>query len=456
MNMINLSKQEVVNAFKKGKLTVCVVGLGRIGLPTAAVLADAGAKVIGVDIDAGVVKRVNSGASSYRDEHGLIDLIRKTVDEGMLKATTDILSAVSTSEFIIVCVPTPVDENKVPDYSAITETCRRITEGLRRGSVVIIESTVGPGTVERLVVPLLERTGMKAGVDFGVASCPERANPGQILHTLETVPRIVGGINRQTTEAVAALYESTLGAKILKLSSPKTANAVKLTENIFRDANIALMNELAVLYEKLNIDIIEVINACATKWNFTPHYPGPGVGGPCLPANPYYLIYEGIKVGYIPHLIRMAREVNDRMPEHAITLITEALNDVKKYVNGSRIAILGVSYKPNVHDLQMTPIKRIYQGLKSMGATIAVYDPMFKGEEILDLRVAKTLNEAIRGADCILIGTDHEEFKNLDLATLAKVANMPSALVDTRNVVTPSKVKEHGFSYRGIGRTLLR
>jgi len=452
--MINSSKQEVVNALKKGKLTVSVVGLGRIGLPTAAVLADAGAHVIGVDIDARIVKQVNSGASNYRDEPRLIDLIRKTTDEGMLKATTDISSAVPTSEFIIVCVPTPVDENKVPDYHAITEACQRIAESLRRGSVVIIESTVGPGTVEKLVIPLLEKTGMRAGVDFGVASCPERANPGQILHSLKTVPRIVGGINSRTTEAVAALYESTLGVKILKLSSPGTANAVKLTENIFRDANIALMNELAVLYEKLDIDIIEVINACATKWNFTPHYPGPGVGGPCLPANPYYLIYEGIKVGYIPHLIRMAREVNDRMPEHAIMLVTEALNDVKKFVNGSKIAILGVSYKPNVHDLQMTPIKRIHQGLKTMGATIAIYDPMFKGEEIFDSRVTKTLNEAVKGADCILIGTDHEEFKNLDLATLAEAANMPSALVDTRNVVTPSEVKKHGFSYRGVGRAL--
>lgn len=451
---MNSSKQEVANAIKNGRLKVCVIGLGRIGLPTAAVFADAGANVVGVDIDARVVKQVNSGTSIYEDEPGLFDLVNKTVNKGKLKATLDVASAVSESNFIIVCVPTPVDENKVPDYSAMTDACQKITRSLKRGSIVIVESTVGPGTMEKLVVPLLEESGLKVGEDFGVANCPERADPGQILHSLKTVPRIVGGINKQTVETVSALYESALGVEILKLSSLKTANAVKLTENIFRDVNIALMNELAILYEKLNIDIVEVINACATKWNFIPHYPGPGVGGPCLPANPYYLIYEGIKVGYIPYLIRMAREVNDRMPEHVITLITEALNDVKKFVNGSRIAILGVSYKPNVHDLQMTPIKRVYQDLKVMGAVITIYDPIFKGEEVFGLKATKTLNEAVERADCILIGTDHGEFKNLDLANLAKLANMPSALVDTRNVATPSEVKRYGFSYRGIGRTL--
>src|SRR3990170_4410801 len=229
------------------------------------------------------------------------------VKRGTLKATTLCPSAVRESDVIIVCVPTPVDESKVPDYSAIKMACHDIARTLRGDCLVVIESTVGPGTVENVVVPLLEQeTGMKAGIDFGVASCPERGDPGNMLQNLKTVPRVIGGINEKSTEAVATIYEETLGVKVVRVRNPKTANAVKLTENLFRDVNIALANEFAILYEKLGIDTIEVINACATKYNFMPHYPSRGAGGPCLPANPYYLITEGTKVGEIPYLVRMA------------------------------------------------------------------------------------------------------------------------------------------------------
>ena len=452
MNLLKSTRDEVLKELENGNLNACVIGLGRVGLPTAAVLADSGVNVIGADISSETVNIVNSGRSKYDDEPGLPQLVKKTVNQGKLRATTEIASAVSKSDFIIVCVPTPVDEKKIPDYSAIIDVSKIISNNVVKGSIVIIESTVGPGTVENLIIPLIEQNGLKAGKDFGVASCPERANPGEILHSLRTVPRIVGGIDWKTVEAVTTFYEAVFNVEIIKVSDLKTANAVKLTENIFRDTNIALMNELAILYEKLGIDVIKVIEACTTKWNFAPHYPGPGVGGPCLPANPYYMIHEGVKVGYIPYLIRMAREVNDRMPEHVIKLITEALNEVKKHIKGSKIALLGVSYKADVRDLQMTPIKQIFNPLKKMGAKISFYDPYFRGENIFHTKSSSSYIDAVKDADCIVIGTAHKEFAQIDLEKIAKEANMPAAIVDAKAVFSSSDIKNHGFSFRGIGR----
>lgn len=453
MKIMSLSKKEMVKAFKSSQVKVCVIGLGRVGLPTAAMFAEAGARVIGADIDKEVVELVNMGKCRFNDEPGLNDLVEKMVGNGNLMATTDVVSAVKSADVVIVCVPTPVEESKVPDYSAIISACEDIAKTLRKGCLVVIESTVGPGTVEELVVPLLEReTKMKTGADFGVASCPERADPGKILQNIKSVPRIVGGIDAKSAEVAAALYEAVLGVKVVIVSSPKTANAVKLTENLFRDVNIALANEFAILYEKLGIDTKEVIEACKTKYNFMPHYPGAGVGGPCLPQNPYYLIVEGVKVGYIPYLVRMAREINDRMPEHVVTLVTEALNDVGKTVRMTKIALLGVAYKPNVHDTQLTPIKKIFEQLKQMGALITIYDPMFAGEEVFSVKCSKSLADAVDGADCIIVGTDHKEFRNLDLATLARLSRMPAAFVDARHVVDPLEVRKCGFAYRGVGR----
>jgi nucleotide sugar dehydrogenase len=259
-------------------------------------------------------------------------------------------------------------------------------------------------------------------------------------------------LDSRSSEVAAAIYRSALGVKIVTVRDPKTANAVKLTENIFRDVNIALMNEFAILYEKLGIDIIEVIDTCTTKWNFVPHYPGAGVGGPCLPANAYYIIDEGLKVGYIPHMIRMAREINDRMPDHVVTLTTEALNTVGKVVSRSKIALLGVAYKAGVHDLQMTPLERVHNELKTMGASVSVYDPMFKGEEVFGTVVAQTLKEAIDKADAIVIGTAHREFRDLNLVRVTEACRMPVALVDTKNLISPEAAKRKGISYLGVGR----
>ena len=926
--------EEAKLLFVDRKVTICTIGLGRIGLPTAAMFAASGANVIGVDINAEVVMNVNEGKCKFVDEPGLGAILEEPVRKGNLKATTDFSAAISVADFIIVCVPTPVDHTKTPDYSAVVSACKVIGKHLQAGSVVIIESTVGPGTVENLVRPILEsESSMRAGSEFGLASCPERSDPGNIISNMKTVPRVIGAINQHCLDMVADLYETLLNIKVYKVSDPKTANAVKLTENLFRDVNIALSNEFALVYEKLGIDTLEVIRACATKYNFMPHYPGVGVGGPCvigdefvflldnsglkvtrigeyangilspkesrilkdgktiilypkeplmalsfdgttsvfkkvewlsirpyrgrlanislttgrelratedhtmivrspggsfentpanslmkgdeipllmgyqspysdvqdidlitelvssskidvsevkvkpvswaiqknkilkkelqrlgiprnslhefnrhnylplevllrlekdteakldhrnlslytgrgsstlapavmmmdedfwrfvgyylsegciyrdrasdkvrikvsfgthetdlvndcrsllrkwnikwiehvgkgsrsliissrifsflfenllecgtssyskkipkqayfssekniasllfglfrgdgwverskhsgtiatgyatvspelfqgallllaklelipsckkiygkksktptlaltiqhvndlrsfeeiigdphgqhnallsyskmvkkspvltkyggyatatveevafedydgpvynleiedthnfvtscgiithncLPSNSYYLISEGVKAGHIPSLVRMAREINDRMPEHVVTLVSEALNEVGKTIRGSKIAILGVTYKPAIKDVQLAPMESVCNSLSRSGGMLDIYDPMFAGETVFGYSVRRSLAQAVNGADCIVIGTAHNEFQHLDLKLLSQLVESPSALVDARNVIIPKDALTAGFAFRGVGR----
>ena len=449
-----LTPSSVARKLREGEVRIAVLGLGRIGLPTAGVFAQAGARVTGVDVRKDIVDYTNSGRCRLVDEPGLPEVIRATVKRGTLRATLDPGEAIPRADFVMICVPTPVHETKAPDYAAVQTVSRTIGKHLRRGSTVVIESTIGPGIAEEMVKPIIEsESGMAAGPGFGLASCPERSDPGNIMSNMKTLPRIVGGMNQRTTELTAALYEAALGVKALRVSDPKTANAVKLTENLFRDVNIALANEFALLFEKIGIDSIEVIGACASKYNFMPHYPGLGVGGPCLPSNSYYLISEGIKAGNIPYMIRMAREINDRMPDHVVELVGEALNEAGKTVKGSRIAVLGVAYKPNIRDLQLTPVERLVTRLEEMGAEVRLYDPMFKGEKALGLQVERTMKAAVDSADCLVVGTAHSEFKDLDLKGLSGLVRRPAALVDSRNVVPPAAAVKAGFAFRGVGRS---
>lgn len=437
----------------EGDISICVVGLGRIGLPTATLFAEAGARVLGADINQELVASLNSQKCQLTDEDGLPEMFSKVVAEGKLWATTHVSEAVSSADVIIICVPTPVDSAKVPNYSYVEAASHDIGKGLKPKSLVVVESTVGPGIVEDFIMPILEAdSGLKAGLEFGLVSCPERADPGKIIQHMKEIPKIIGGIDPQSTEAAASLYENALGVKVVRVSDPKTANAIKLTENLFRDVNIALANEFAVLYERLGVDMIEVIKGCSTKYNFMPHYPGPGVGGPCLPSNPYYLIVESLKVGNIPHLIRLAREINDAMPDHVVDLISGALNDAGKTLKGSTISLLGLSYKPEVKDIQQSPMEKVLVELLRLGATVRSYDPMYKGEVVFGVKVEDTLQAAVEGSDCVVIGTLHKEFENLNLDAFVKTLNMPAAIVDTRNALDPGDVINHGFAYRGVGR----
>lgn len=447
-------KNPLITDLKLG--TICIVGLGRIGLPTATMFASSGNKVLGVDINPAIVRSVNSGISHIVDERGLAKLLKTSVRENFLTATQNTKSAICQADFIIVCVPTPVDGSKTPDYSAIMSACRDVGSSMKKGATVIIESTVGPLTVETLIRPILEtESKMIAGVDFGLASCPERSDPGKIIQDMKSIPRVVGGINSHYEELVASLYENSLNVRVVRMGDIRTANAVKLVENLFRDVNIALMSEFAILFESLEIDVVKVINACSTKYNFLAHYPGAGVGGPCLPSNSYYLIAEAAKVGYIPKIIRLAREINDKMPQHAAQMVSDTLNEIRKSVNGSQIAVYGATYKEGVRDLQNSPMAQVCKSLVESGAQIQIYDPMFsKGELVFGLEVVDDVYDVAKDKDCLVFGTADKLFSEISLPLLYDLSNHPSAIVDTRHMIDRSSAEEAGFVFRGVGRPI--
>ncbi len=429
----------------KENIAVCVVGIGRIGLPTATVFAEAGYNVVGVDINTSVVDLLNQGKSHLTDEPGLIELVEKVVKSKKLRATSDINEAVKSSDVIIVCVPTLLDNTNNPNYSAIKSVSESISKNMKEDSLIIVESTIGPSAIEGIIVPILNKSGKK----FYIAAAPERVNPGSILRDLKNGDRIIGGIDKQTTDIVASFY-ATVNNKIMKVSNPKTANAAKLTENIFRNVNIALMNELAILYEKLGIDAFEVIKACSTKWNFVPHYPGPGVGGPCIPVNPYYLIEDARKFGENLNLVELATKINSGMPKHVVDLVLVSLQKAGKDIKQANIAVLGLSYKANVAASDISPSKFIVDILEENGANIKLYDPYVKS--FGKYTVEKTLEEALSNSDCVIFVTDHDEFKKIDFSAVKKIVGNPCSIIDCKGMFNSQNIVSNGMNYSGVGK----
>ncbi|TXT67508.1 MAG: Nucleotide sugar dehydrogenase [Promethearchaeota archaeon] len=445
----------IYSGINSRELIISVFGLGRIGLPTALMFTRAKYHVIGVDIDEALLIDLRN-KNTFIDEPGLVDLLEDAIENNLIEFTSDFSHAITHSNIMIICVPTPVSENKVPDYRAIKDVTQKIGNQLFQGQIVICESSISPTTIRDLIIPILEENSrLQLNVNFGVCSCPERADPGKIIANFDKVTRIVGGSSQEIGEAIVTLYKSITNADIIQLSTPGTANAVKLTENIFRDVNIALINELAVLYEKLGIDVKEVIRGASTKYNFQPHYPGPGVGGPCLPANPYYIIQDADKMDYIPFLIRVAREVNDRMPAYTLDLITDALNYVGKSIKDTKITVLGLSYKANVRDIQISPSIKVAKMLKEKNAIITIWDPYYMGESLEELQIAETSQEVFKETDCIVLLTDHKEFKDIHFEEILNNRDNenPLVFVDSRNVYDPENLPK-GIVYCGVGRKI--
>jgi len=447
---------KIINGVNSKKLMISVFGLGRIGLPTALMFTRARYSVIGVDIDKNLLNDLKN-KKTFIDEPGLLDLLENGIEKNLIEFTSDFEYAIKKADIMIICVPTPISENKVPDYSAIKGISEKIGNFLSQGKIIICESSVSPTTIRDLIIPLIEKnSNLKLNKDFGVCSCPERADPGKIIDNFDKITRIVGGSSYKIGEVTIKLYKSITNADIIQLSTPGTANAVKLTENIFRDVNIALINELAILYEKLGIDVKEVIKGASTKYNFQPHYPGPGVGGPCLPANPYYIIQDADKMDYIPFLIRVAREVNDRMPAYTLELITNALNYVGKSIKGTRITVLGLSYKADVKDIQISPSLKVANLLKKKKASIQVWDPYYKDKTIEGIKIAGSFQEALKETECIILLTDHKEFRDINFQYIIENKKKDSSLVfvDSRNVYDPDNMPE-GVIYCGVGRKII-
>ena len=422
---------------------ISVIGLGYVGLPTAVVFASGGFSVVGVDVDAGRVEAVNSGRC-YLREPGLDVLLRDAVSKGFLRTTTEAARAVRESDAVVIAVPTPVRDG-VADLSYLREALLAVREGLHKGLLIVIESTIPPGTTVGFAKPLLEESGLRVEEDFYLAHVPERIAPGRAIEELLNMPRVVGGVGPRSTEKALELY-SRVNAKPLPTDAT-TAEFVKLIENTYRDLNIAYANLLALVAERLGIDVYEAIRLANTHHRVNIHMPGAGVGGPCLTKDPYML--ASILPGFWgTELVRLARRINEYMPRHTVEIIEKALGDMRVSIEDARIAVLGVAYKGGVDDTRESPAKYVVRELLEKGASVIVYDPYTV--ESFGAERAGFLEEAIRGADAIVITTDHPEFKNIDLDKASKLLRH-RIIIDGKRVIEPHQAVKHGFKYYGVG-----
>ena len=449
LNMNNL--EDVKKSLNLRTLRVCVVGIGRIGLPTALSFAKSGLQTIGVDINENLVSTINSGVFPLKDEPGYEEIFNDVIKNKMFSATTKIEDAIPNSDLILLSLPTPMDKNNVPDYSALTDSASKLSKFLSPNSLIIVESTVEPGFIEDEMVPIISKADqLKIGENFFIGVCPENANPGEILHDFTNLPRLVGSINKQTTEIITLIYDFVFAVELVIMPDCKTANAVKLTTNVFRDINIAFINELSLMFEKLGIDTLKVLEAAKKKYNFQIHYPGAGVGGPCLPINSYQLLNAARRSGVNLSMIEYSRQIKEKKPEHVIKLTLDAFKECKKPIQNNDILILGVSYKPDVKDIQLTPAKHIIKKLQDLGANIHIYDPYFSSSQVFGINVEESLDAVISKVDASIIITAHKEFQNIPLPVFNKMKS--PILVDTRGIIDPMDAKQAKLIFRGLGR----
>ena len=449
INMNNL--EEVEKSLKSRTLKVCVIGIGRIGLPTALSFAKSGLRTIGVDINEDLVQKINSRIFPLKDEPGYEEIFNDAIKNKMFSATTKIEDAVPNSDLILLSLPTPMDGNNIPDYSSLRSVGTKLSEILSPDSLVIVESTIEPGFIEDEMVNIICNSGrLKVEENFFIGVCPEIANPGEIFHDFTNLPRLVGGINQNISNVIKNIYNFVFGVEIVEMPNCKTANAVKLTTNVFRDINIAFISELSLMFEKLGIDTMAVLEAAKKKYNFQVHYPGAGVGGPCLPINSYQLLSTARKAGVKLNIIEHSRQINEKMPEHVIELTLDAFKENKKDIQGSEILILGISYKPNVRDLQLSPAENIIKKLQELGVNVHIYDPYFATKQAFGINVKEKLDDIISHVDASIIITAHDEFKKIKTSTF-KMMKCP-ILIDTRGIIDPVDAKKNKLVFRGLGR----
>ena len=439
---------ELSKKITEKKAKICIVGLGYVGLPTAIFFAENDFEVIGVGIDPKKLDMINQGISPL-GELGLDERLEKVVKKGKLVATLDLPEATRQSDIILLIVPTPVTKSKDPDLYHVMDAGKKVSRGLEKGKLVVLESTVYPGVTEEVLQPILEESGLKAGEDFGLAYCPERYNPGDDAHSIEKVARVVGGITPEWAEITRKLYQFIIEEDIKVLRNIKTSEAAKVIENTQRDLNIALVNELAMIFEKIGIDVMEVIEGASTKWNFNVYYPGGGVGGHCLPVDPYYLVKKAKELGYHSKVIAAGRTINDHMPQHVFGLLADSLNDNEKSVKNSKIVVLGLSYKENVGDDRESPSEELINELKHYQAQVTIVDPYIEETQVYGT-LESDLYQALEDADAMVLMTAHQEFRDLDFQKAKKLMKIP-IIVDARRIYDPEKLREMGFIYSGVG-----
>jgi len=408
---------------------VAVVGLGYVGLTLTVEFAKKGLNVFGIDINPDRVQSINNGISYVEDVDS--SLIKELVNSGRMHASRE-FSPIGKSDAVVICVPTPLTKNKIPDISYIVSAINAITPYIKNGKLIVLESTTYPGTTEEVVLPLLTKKGLTHGKDFYLAFSPERIDPGNQKYRLGSVPKVVGGIDKKSTQLASALYKIIV-PYVFEASSSRVAEMTKLLENTFRLVNIALVDELTRFTEKNNIDIWEVIEAAKTKpYGFMPFYPGPGVGGHCIPIDPFYLLWKAKEYDVDISFIELAGKIIDSMPEYAINKISYALNINRKPIKGSKILVLGVAYKKDISDTRNSPARKIFEKLLKWGADIIYYDPYVPYFNVNDksFRSISVLNkDVIKESDCVVILADHS---NVDYELVKENANI---VVDFKNII---------------------
>ena len=412
---------------------VAVLGLGYVGFPLVELLVKSKKyHVIGLDISPDKVKQSAS--------------ILKAAN---FEASTD-FAKLKEADISVVCVPTPTYKNFDPDYRPVKNACLSIAKNLKKGHLVIIESTINPGTCEEVVLPVLEKFGAVPGKDFCLAHCPERIDPGNKKWTLSNIPRNVGGLTKECTARAAQFYRSFLDGEVKEMSNLKIAEATKIIENTFRDINIAYVNELAMSFDAMGIDILEVIEGAKTKpFAFMPHYPGVGVGGHCIAQDPYYLIDRALKSGFVHHFLKMARHINNNMPDYTVGLLEKELKKLGLSLGKVSVGILGLAYKKNVGDMRESPAVKVLQILKAKRAKVFAFDPFVPKEKFPKLPLTSTAEELLKKCEVIILATAHDDFAKITPEVLKRSG--VKLVIDGRNCLPKDKILSLGIAYKGIG-----
>ena len=433
-------KQSLLQKIQDKSIVAGVVGLGYVGLPLAVEKAKAGFRTIGFDVQKEKVDMVNAGHNYIGD---VVDSdLAALVSEGRLSATTD-FGFIRDVDFVAICVPTPLDEHQQPDISYVESSARSIARYLHKGMMVVLESTTYPGTTEELIKPILESSGLKCGEDFYLGFSPERVDPGNLIYKTKNTPKVVGGLGKDASDVISAMYEAVLQSPVFRASSPAVAEMTKILENTYRNINIGLINELAILCHKMDINLWEVIEAAKTKpFGFTAFYPGPGLGGHCIPLDPYYLSWKAREFGFHTSMIESSMMINDRMPEYVVERVGDLLNRrFAKALNGARILVLGAAYKQDIDDYRESPAIRVIEELRKQGAEVVFYDPFvaryrhkgawFEGEAALTA-------ELVESADAVVITTAHTTvdygFVQQHAKAIFDTKNVTKALTDRDNI----------------------
>ena len=441
-----MTLQDLKNKIENRNARICIVGVGYVGLPLAVEFAKKGFPVTGFDLNKDRVDELNKGIDPTKEADE--KPFRELLNQGKLVFTND-ENVIRESDFVIIAVPTPVTDDRKPDLSCIESAAKTVGRNLKKGSLVVTESSVYPGVTEEVILSILEKeSGMKLG-GFYLGYSPERVNPGDREHKLANVTKIVSGHNEETTKVVAALYSTIINAGVCEASDIRTAEAAKIIENVQRDLNIALVNELSLLFKKMDIDVSEVLRIAGTKWNFHSYRPGL-VGGHCIPVDPYYLVYKAEQVGHEPRVILSGRSVNNYMPLHVSELVIKALNRNGKVSKDSNILLLGLTFKRNVPDIRNSPSKSLISKLMEYGANITGYDPLLSDETIRDGYEISVTDDIYgeKDVDCVVLVTDHDAFREIDLSRI-KFRGKP-ILIDVRSFFDRKRLEAEGFDYETL------